>query len=99
MLGLPGGSVVQNPPANAGDEGSIPGLGRSPRGGSSNPFQYSCLKNSKDKGAWRAIVHGVAKSWTQLSTHTYDGASGNNLAKGRYGVKKNEETRLQTTAT
>jgi len=45
----------------------IPGLGRSPAGGNSNPLQYSCLKNSMPRGAWRAIVHGVAKSWTQMS--------------------------------
>ena len=47
---------------NAGDEGLIPWLGRSPRGGHGNPLQYSCLDNSMDKGAWRATVHGVAQS-------------------------------------
>ena len=59
--------VVKNSRANAGDArdmGSIPGLGRSPRGGSGNPFQFSCLENSMNRGAWWAIVHGVAKSWT-----------------------------------
>ena len=59
--------MVKNPPANAGDTGdvgSIPGLGRSPRGGNDNPLQYSCLENPMDRGAWRAPVHGVAKSWT-----------------------------------
>ena len=59
--------VVKNSPANAGDArdvGSIPGLGRSPRGGNGNPFQYSCLENSMNRGAWWAIVHGVTKSWT-----------------------------------
>ena len=45
----------------------IPGSGRSPRGGIGNPLQYSCLKNPMDRGAWWAIVHGVTKSWTQLS--------------------------------
>ena len=62
--------VVKNPPANAGDTrdaGSIPGLGRPPGGGNGNPLQYSCLKNPMDRGAWQATVHGVAKSWTQLS--------------------------------
>ena len=57
--------VVKNLPANAGDirdAGSIPGLGRSPGGGQGNPFQYSCLKNPMDRGAWRATVHSVAKS-------------------------------------
>ena len=52
--------VVKNPPANAGnvrDEGSIPGSGRSPGGGHSNPLQYSCLETSMDRGAWKATVH------------------------------------------
>ena len=59
--------VVKNPPANAGEARGmvlIPGLGRSPRGGNGNPFQYSCLENSMNSGAWWATVHGVAKSWT-----------------------------------
>ena len=73
-MGFPGGTVVKNPPANAGDTGdtgSIPGSGRSSAGGNGNPLQYSCLKNSMGRGAWWAIVHGVAKSWTRLSTHTH----------------------------
>ena len=49
---------------NAGDLGSIPGLGRSPGEGNSNPFQYSCLENPMDGEAWQATVHGVAKSQT-----------------------------------
>ena len=63
--GFPGGSVVKNLPANAGDArdmGSIPGLGRSSAGGNGTPLQYSCLGNPTDRGAWWAIVHGVAKS-------------------------------------
>ena len=52
---------------NAGDLGSIPGLGRSPGEGNGNPLQYSCLENPMDGGAWWATVHGVAKSWTRLS--------------------------------
>ena len=52
--------MVENPPASAGDAGSIPGLARSPGGGNGNPLQYSCLENSMDRGAWWAIVHGVA---------------------------------------
>ena len=66
--------VVKNLPANAGDArdmGLIPGSGRSPGEGNGNPCLYSCLGNSMDRGAWRATVHGVAKSWTRLSTHTY----------------------------
>ena len=61
MKGFPGVSVVKNPPANAGDLGSIPGLGRSPGEGSGNPLQYSCLGNPMDRGAWLAAVHEVAK--------------------------------------
>ena len=56
--------------ANAGDTGDvglIPGLGRSPGGGNDNPLQYSCLENPMDRGTWRAAVHGVTNSWTQLS--------------------------------
>ena len=62
--GFPGGSVVKNLPANAGDSGdagSIPQLGRSPEGGDGNLLQYSCLENSMDRGAWWATVHGVSK--------------------------------------
>ena len=68
--------VVENLPDSAGhmgDRGSIPGSGRSPRGGQGNPLQYSCLENPMDRGSWRATVHRVEKSWTQLkrlSTHT-----------------------------
>ena len=65
--GFPGGSVVKNPPANAGGENSIPGSGRSLEERNGNSLQYSCLENSMDRGAWQAIVHGAAKSWTQLS--------------------------------
>ena len=60
--------VVKNLPANAGevrDTSSVPGLGKSPRGGNGNPLQYSCLGNSMDRGAWWATVPEVAKSWTQ----------------------------------
>ena len=54
---------------DAGDVGAIPGLGRSPEEGNGNTLQYFCLRNPMDRGAWRATVHGVAKSWTWLSTH------------------------------
>ena len=67
--GFPGGSVIKNPPANARDTrdaGSIPGLGRSHRGGNGNPLQYSCPENPMDRGAWWATVHRVTESWTQL---------------------------------
>ena len=61
--------LVKNPLANAGDikdMGSIPGLGRPPRGGHGNLFQYSCLENPMDRGAWCTTVHRVTKSQTQL---------------------------------
>ena len=58
---FPGGSAVKYPPASVGDEGSIPGLGRSLGEGNGNPLQYSCLGNALDRGAWWAGVHGVTK--------------------------------------
>ena len=67
-MGFPGASVIKNPPANTGDTGeagSISGLGRCPGGGNGNPLHYSCLEKPIDRGP---MVHGVAKSWTQLST-------------------------------
>ena len=64
--GFPGGSVVKNLPANAGDTGSIPGSGRSLREGNGNPLQYWGLGNPMDRGAQWATVHGVAKSRTRL---------------------------------
>ena len=67
LRGFPGGSVVKNPPDNAGDTrdaGSIPGLGRSAGEGNGYPFQYSCPGNPMDRGAWQAIVRRIAKSQT-----------------------------------
>ena len=55
------GSVVKNPPAKAGDEGSIPGSGRSPGEGNGNPLQYSCLGNPLNRLAWRVTVHRATK--------------------------------------
>ena len=63
--------VVKNPPAKAGDAVSIPGLGRPYGGGNGSTLQYSCLGNRMDGGAWQATVHRFAKSWTQLSMHSY----------------------------
>ena len=62
-----GGSEDKAFACNAGDLGSIPGLGRSPGEGNGNPLQYSYLENPMDRGAWRATVHGVAKNQTRLS--------------------------------
>ena len=62
--------MVKNLLTNSGDireEGSILGLGRSPEIEKGSPLKYSCLEKSMDRGAWRARVHGVAKSWTGLS--------------------------------
>ena len=70
MESFQSGSAVKNLPAKAGDAGevgSIPGLGRSPGGGHGNSLQYSCLENPMNRGAWRATAHGVAKSQTRLS--------------------------------
>ena len=61
--------MIKNPPANAGDVGSIPGLGRCPGEGNGNPLQYSCLGNPMNRGAWRATVHGVAKESDTTATN------------------------------
>ena len=66
-LGFPVGSDGKETACNAGDLGSIPGLKRSSGGEHGSPLQYSCLEKPMDRGAWRATVHGIAKSWTQLS--------------------------------
>ena len=67
-MGFPGGSTVKNPPATAGDTGSIPGLGRSSGEGNGNPLQYSCLENPTDREAWQAAVHRVTKVRYDLVT-------------------------------
>ena len=67
VMGFPGGSVVKNLPASVGharDMGLICGLGKSPGVGNDSPLQYSCLKNSMDRGAWGATVPGVATNQT-----------------------------------
>ena len=64
---FPDGSTGKESTCSAGDVGLIPGLGRSPRGVNSNPLHYSCLRNPIDRGAWWAMVCGVAKSRTQLT--------------------------------
>ena len=68
---LPCGSAGKESSCNLGDLGSIPGWGRSPGEGNENPFQYSCLQNSMDGGAWQVTVRRVTKSWTQLSNFTF----------------------------
>ena len=67
-MGFPCSSVGKESICNAGDLGSIPGLGRTPGGGNGNPLQYPCLENPMDRGAWQAIVHGVARVGHDLAT-------------------------------
>ena len=62
--GFPGGSVIKNPPINAGDEGLIPGSERFPGGENCNPLQYSCLRNPMDREAWQATVRIAKESDT-----------------------------------
>ena len=76
-VGFPCGTSGKEPARNAGDvrdTGSSPGSGRSPGKGNGNPLQYSCLENPMDRGAWRAMIHRVTESLTQLKdfmpTHT-----------------------------
>ena len=64
ILGFPGSSEGKASACNAGDLGSIPGSGRSPREGNGNPLQYSCLENPMDREAWWATVQRVGKTWT-----------------------------------
>ena len=66
-MSFPGGSDGKEPTCNVGDPGSIPVSGRSPDEGNGRPLQCACLEKSMDRGAWRATVHGVAKSWTRLN--------------------------------
>ena len=82
VLGFPWWTSGKESACNAGDQGSTPGLGKSPGEGNGNPLQYSCLENPGDRGAWRATVHRVAKSQTRLSdithslTHSLNGRMG-----------------------
>ena len=91
MWGFPGGSVCKESTSNAGDQGSIPGLGRSPGEENGNPLQYSCLENPMDRGARRATVHEVAESDTteRLSTDTFttQGEEPTNPATKRWSRK------------
>ena len=60
-MGFPHSSVGKSSACDVGDPGSIPGSERSPGGGNGNPFQYSCLENPMDRGAWQATVHGITR--------------------------------------
>ena len=71
LVGFPGGLHRKESACNAGDLDSVLGSGRSPGEGNGNPLQYYCLENPMDRGAWKATVYGVAKSWTRLSDFTF----------------------------
>ena len=73
LKSFPGGSDGKEPACNAGDRGSVPGLGKSPGEGNGNPLQYSYLENPMDRGAWWATVQGVAKSQTRLNDFYFTG--------------------------
>ena len=78
-MGFPGGAVVKNPPANAGnarDMGSIPGLGRYPGVGNSNPFQDSCLENSMDRRAWQLGYSPWGCKESDITEHTHTHTQG-----------------------
>ena len=80
--------MEKNPPANAGDirdVGSIPESGRSPGGGNDYPLQYSCLENPIGRGAWKAMVHSIAKSRTQLKQLSMHALSPDSFAKIQIG--------------
>ena len=64
---FPGGSGGKESACNVGDPGLVPGFGTSPGEGNVHPLQYSCLENSMDRGAWKATIHGITKSQTQLN--------------------------------
>ena len=72
-MGFPGFSDGKESTCDAGDLDSIPGLGRPPGEGNSYTLQYPVLQNSMDRGAWQAIVQGVAKSWTRLNNVHFTG--------------------------
>ena len=67
LEGFPGGSDSKESACNAGDQGLIPGSGRSPREGDGDPLQYSCLENSMGRGDWHAVVRGVAERRMRVS--------------------------------
>ena len=87
-MGIPGGSDGKEFACNTGGLGSMSRSGRSPGEGNGKPLQYSCLENSMDRGAWRATVQGVTKSWTQLSDQAHQG-----LVSASY-LEKSEGLRL-----
>ena len=87
--------MVKNPPANTGDEGLIPGWGRSPGEGSGNPLQCSCLENPRDRGAWWAAVCGVAQSWARLKRLSNSSSSSHQYNTRLHTVLINRQKLLQ----
>ena len=87
-MDFPGGSDGEESACNAGDSGSIPGLGRSSGEGNGNRLQYSWLENSVDRGAWRATVHGVARAGHNLATKPPPPAPGNLPAEPYWALKE-----------
>ena len=79
-MGFPSGSDGKASLCNAGDPGLIPGLGRSPREGTGNPLQYSCLENPVDREAWQATVHGSQEVRHDWATNTQHNTHNNNLS-------------------
>ena len=89
FLGFPGGSDGKESSCSVGDLVLTPGLGRSPGEGHGYPLQYSCLENPMDRGAWRATVHGVAKSRTGLcSFHLHLGLYLSKAKRGKMGSRR-----------
>ena len=84
-LGCPGGLGSKESACNAGDPGSIPGLGKSPGEGNGNPLQYSCLENPMDRRAWQATAHGVAKSQAQMRDWNPGSEGGKQKIESREG--------------
>ena len=90
------GSVVKNPPAKAGDSGSIPVLARSPGVGNGNPLQYSCLGNPMEREAWQATVYWVAKELdtTQHSTAITKGTGKEHQSTPRHWIRIRSQHQL-----
>ena len=98
---FPGGSEGEESTRNAGDLGSIPGLGRSPGGGNGNPLQYSCLENPMERGAWRATVHGVARVGHDFVTTPPPpvielGSCSGSVVKNLPAMQESQEMRVQS---
>ena len=93
LLGLSGSSASKESACNAGDAGSVSGSGRSPGGGHGNPLQHSYLGNPKDRGTWRAIVHGVTESgMTEVTEYIYMQSTSLHTADPRHCIAEANTT-------